>query len=82
MLICCVYYFGFFVCLGLICRACTKPNTISTTFCTGCGFPCTEDDIQRLPDNIFLQLVKGEDIGAKVKHTKGKQIHDERQMQA
>jgi len=51
---------------GLICRACTKPNNLNQTFCTGCGFPCVKEDIQRLPDNTFLELVKGKDIGTKV----------------
>lgn len=41
---------------GLICRACTKPNSTNVTFCTGCSFPSTVEDIQRLPDNIFLLL--------------------------
>jgi diadenosine tetraphosphate (Ap4A) HIT family hydrolase len=51
---------------GLVCRACSKPNAIHVTFCTGCSFPSSKWDIQRLPDNIFLELVKGKDIGAKV----------------
>jgi hypothetical protein len=24
---------------GVVCRACTKPNTLSIQYCTGCGFP-------------------------------------------
>jgi len=52
---------------GLICPACTKPNTLSTSFCTGCAFPLTSSDVRRLPDNIFLELVKGKDIGATVR---------------
>lgn len=53
---------------GSICRACTKPNTITVTFCTGCGFPSTAADIDQLPDNIFLELVRGKDIGAVVRY--------------
>jgi len=51
---------------GIICRACAKPNAPTVTFCTGCSFPASEWDLQRLPDNIFLELVNGKDIGAKV----------------
>jgi hypothetical protein len=40
---------------GLICRACTKPNSTNVTFCTGCSFPSTVEDVQRLPDNIFVR---------------------------
>lgn len=47
---------------GIVCRACTKPNAPTVTFCTGCSFPASEWDIQRLPDNIFLELVRGVDI--------------------
>lgn len=40
---------------GKVCRACSKPNSLSVNFCTGCGFNCTEDDVQQLPDvNFFL----------------------------
>jgi len=53
---------------GSVCRACTKPNAIHVTFCTGCSFPASKWDIQRLPDNIFLEMVKGVDVGAKVHH--------------
>ncbi|KAL0481096.1 histidine triad nucleotide-binding protein [Acrasis kona] len=51
---------------GLVCRACTKPNTASVDFCTGCSFPCTPDDIEKLPDNIFLEMINGRDTGTKV----------------
>lgn len=51
---------------GIICRACTKPNAPTATFCTGCSFPAVEWDLQRLPDNVFLDLVNGKDVGAKV----------------
>jgi len=51
---------------GMVCRACTKPNALNVNFCTGCSFPSTQWDIQKLPDNIFLELVKGVDVGAKV----------------
>jgi len=44
---------------GIVCRACSKPNAPTARFCTGCSFPCEEWDLQRLPDNIFLELVKG-----------------------
>jgi diadenosine tetraphosphate (Ap4A) HIT family hydrolase len=53
---------------GIICPACTKPNSLSTDFCTGCSFPVSKYDIYRLPDNIFLELVKGKDIGANVRY--------------
>jgi len=52
---------------GLICRACTKPNSVDVDFCTGCGFPSQPEDVQRLPDNIFKELVDGKDIGAVVR---------------
>jgi len=51
---------------GIVCRACIKPNTVTATFCTGCSFPCVEWDIERLPDNIFLMLINGQDIGTTV----------------
>ena len=47
---------------GKVCRACMKPNALSTDFCTGCSFPTVKWDIERLPDNIFLELVRGKDI--------------------
>lgn len=51
---------------SLVCRACSKPNAPTATFCTGCSFPTSPYDLQRMPDNIFLDLVNGKDIGAKV----------------
>eukprot|EP00823_Brevimastigomonas_motovehiculus_P003038 TRINITY_DN1825_c0_g1_i3.p1 TRINITY_DN1825_c0_g1~~TRINITY_DN1825_c0_g1_i3.p1 ORF type:complete len:260 (+),score=57.95 TRINITY_DN1825_c0_g1_i3:194-973(+) len=51
---------------GVVCPACIKPNAVTASFCTGCSFPCTEEDVQRLPDNVFLLMVQGQDIGAKV----------------
>jgi len=51
---------------GVVCPACTKPNALAATFCTGCSFPCCEWDIQRLPDNVFLLMIQGQDIGTKV----------------
>jgi diadenosine tetraphosphate (Ap4A) HIT family hydrolase len=53
---------------GSICRACSKPNSEAVDYCTGCNFPSQPEDIQKLPENIFLQLVHGEDIGAVVHH--------------
>lgn len=53
---------------GSICRACTKPNSVSVDFCTGCSFPAAPEDVVRLADNIFLELVRGKDIGAVVCH--------------
>jgi hypothetical protein len=47
---------------GIICRACTKPNAPNATFCTGCSFPASKWDLQRLPDNIFLEMVNGKDV--------------------
>ena len=35
---------------------------------TGCGFPSQPEDVQRLPSNIFLSLVEGQDIGAVVRY--------------
>lgn len=58
---------------GSICRFCTKPNSVSVAFCTGCSFPASKWDIQRLPDNIFLEMVKGKDVGAKV-HVRNEQL--------
>jgi diadenosine tetraphosphate (Ap4A) HIT family hydrolase len=48
---------------GLVCRACQKPNSIKVDFCTGCGFPCTPDDIEKLPDNVFLDIIRGTNTG-------------------
>ncbi len=47
---------------GIVCRACTKPNSPVATFCTGCSFPASEWDLQRLPENVFKDLVEGKDI--------------------
>jgi len=43
-----------------------KPNAIEVTFCTGCSFGITEWDIQRVSDNIFLDMINGIDTGTKV----------------
>lgn len=52
---------------GIVCRMCAKPNAPEQRFCTGCGFACSKWDLQRLPDNVFLDLVRGKDIGAVVR---------------
>jgi len=52
----------------MICRACTKPNSVHVEFCTGCSFPAKKEDIARLPDNIFLQMINGEDVGTTVRY--------------
>jgi len=44
---------------GKICPACVKPNSTNVNFCTGCSFPLTEDDVQQLPDNVFLDIITG-----------------------
>jgi len=49
-----------------ICRACDKPNALEVTFCTGCSFGITEWDLQRVSDNIFLDMINGIDTGTKV----------------
>jgi len=46
---------------GKICRACTKPNSLSVTFCTGCGYNITKEDIFQLPDNVFMDIILGKD---------------------
>jgi len=46
---------------GKVCRACTKPNALDVSFCTGCSFSTSEWDVQRLPDNVFLELIKGKE---------------------
>jgi len=51
---------------GIVCRACTKPNSVHVPFCTGCSFPATKEDIQKLPDNVFLAIVNGSDSGTPV----------------
>lgn len=51
---------------GIVCRACTKPNTLSVDFCTGCGFPATREDIIQLPDNVFLDMINGKNTGTKI----------------
>src|SRR5690606_21126114 len=50
----------------LVCPACEKPNSLTVTFCTGCGFTLSEFDEQKMPDNIFLELIGGKDIGTTV----------------
>ena len=37
-------------------------------YCTGCGFPLTEEDVQRVSDNIFLDIINGIDAGTVVVH--------------
>jgi len=58
-----------------ICPACSKPNALSKSllfigetngyqgvnYCSGCGFPLSHADIQRVSDNIFLDMIKGLD---------------------
>lgn len=44
---------------GKICPACTKPNNKDTEFCTGCSFPLTADDLEKLPDNVFMDIITG-----------------------
>eukprot|EP01080_Neovahlkampfia_damariscottae_P010228 gene10228-2648_t len=44
---------------GLLCRACDKPNRIGAKNCTRCYFECHEWDIQKLPSNIFLDIIEG-----------------------
>eukprot|EP01006_Ploeotia_vitrea_P019436 TRINITY_DN51637_c0_g1_i1.p1 TRINITY_DN51637_c0_g1~~TRINITY_DN51637_c0_g1_i1.p1 ORF type:complete len:116 (+),score=7.13 TRINITY_DN51637_c0_g1_i1:75-422(+) len=50
----------------LMCPVCDKPNALSVRFCTGCGFGLSERDVARVSENVFLDLVRGEDIGAHV----------------
>eukprot|EP01116_Phalansterium_solitarium_P008601 TRINITY_DN22538_c0_g1_i1.p1 TRINITY_DN22538_c0_g1~~TRINITY_DN22538_c0_g1_i1.p1 ORF type:complete len:356 (+),score=100.56 TRINITY_DN22538_c0_g1_i1:40-1107(+) len=50
-----------------LCRACDKPNALEVDFCTGCGFTLDEElDVQRQSDNIFLDLIRGENTGTNV----------------
>jgi len=49
-----------------ICRACYKPNAVEVSFCTGCSFETNEWDLQRVSDNIFLDMIKGIDTGTNV----------------
>eukprot|EP00455_Lapot_gusevi_P017581 TRINITY_DN1943_c0_g1_i1.p1 TRINITY_DN1943_c0_g1~~TRINITY_DN1943_c0_g1_i1.p1 ORF type:complete len:241 (-),score=76.83 TRINITY_DN1943_c0_g1_i1:77-799(-) len=51
-----------------ICPACDKPNALEVDFCTGCSFSLVDWDIELVPDNIFLELVQGKDIGTIVHH--------------
>jgi len=48
-----------------ICPHCQKPNSLVSTFCTGCTFTLSEWDEEKLP-NLFWNLAQGEDIGCKV----------------
>lgn len=50
----------------LVCPACTKPNTLHITFCTGCSFALTVWDAAPVVVNPFRALVNGEDIGCVV----------------
>lgn len=50
----------------LVCPCCKKPNALTVSFCTGCSFTLSEWDEQQMPDNVFLDLVQGQDIGATV----------------
>jgi len=52
----------------LVCPACTKPNSLTVNFCTGCSFGLSEWDEQQMSDNIFLDMINGQDIGATIRH--------------
>jgi len=49
-----------------MCPACSKPNALEVSFCTGCEFATEESDIQRVSENIFLDMIQGKDTGTKV----------------
>jgi len=53
-----------------ICPACEKPNSLVSSFCTGCTFELTQWDEKESP-NVFWNLVQGQDIGCVVR-IKGK----------
>jgi diadenosine tetraphosphate (Ap4A) HIT family hydrolase len=36
-----------------------KPNNKDTPFCTGCGFELVRADLQKLPDNVFMDIITG-----------------------
>ena len=36
-------------------------TALSVNFCTGCGFSTTNDDIETLPDNVFMDIIIGKD---------------------
>lgn len=52
--------------LGRVCPACTKPNSVSVDFCTGCNFTLTARDIVQLPKNVFLDIIEGRNTGTKI----------------
>eukprot|EP01116_Phalansterium_solitarium_P006249 TRINITY_DN18555_c0_g1_i1.p1 TRINITY_DN18555_c0_g1~~TRINITY_DN18555_c0_g1_i1.p1 ORF type:complete len:290 (+),score=34.48 TRINITY_DN18555_c0_g1_i1:14-883(+) len=41
-----------------VCPACGKPNALQIDFCTACGFNLFEEDVQRMPDNIFIDIIE------------------------
>lgn len=46
----------------LICRACSKPNSLSVTHCSACGFECLNPrDLGVVPENAFSNLLLGID---------------------
>jgi diadenosine tetraphosphate (Ap4A) HIT family hydrolase len=53
---------------GKVCPACTKPNNKDTPFCTGCGFELTSSDIQKLPDNVFMDIITGVNKDTKIEY--------------
>ncbi|EFC47101.1 predicted protein [Naegleria gruberi] len=51
---------------GKICAACIKPNAVHVDFCTGCSFPLVPQDIQQLPDNVFLDILTGKNTSTPI----------------
>lgn len=48
---------------ALICKACNKPNRMGASNCTACVFTLHEWDIQKIPKNVFLDIIEGRNKG-------------------
>jgi diadenosine tetraphosphate (Ap4A) HIT family hydrolase len=51
---------------GFVCPACLKPNRLNAINCTRCYFTHNEWDIQKLPSNVFLDIIQGRELGTPI----------------
>uniref|UniRef100_A0A6A7FWZ1 UBA/TSN domain containing protein n=1 Tax=Hirondellea gigas TaxID=1518452 RepID=A0A6A7FWZ1_9CRUS len=42
-----------------VCPLCSKPNTVTVDFCTGCSFELVDKDVQKVSSNVFLDIING-----------------------
>eukprot|EP01112_Ceratiomyxa_fruticulosa_P022832 TRINITY_DN8494_c0_g1_i1.p1 TRINITY_DN8494_c0_g1~~TRINITY_DN8494_c0_g1_i1.p1 ORF type:complete len:321 (-),score=48.97 TRINITY_DN8494_c0_g1_i1:134-1096(-) len=43
----------------LICRMCSKPNSITVNKCTSCSFKLKPEDVARVNPNVFMDIIDG-----------------------